>query len=358
MELENLGFTAFFQDAFSRLKQPHLQPARVVREDRGIYTVAATTGFLRAHLAGRLRMTTAPHELPATGDWCAVRPVSGEDKALIVERLPRRTAFMRKKAGTTTEAQVVAANVDVVFLVMGLDEDFNPRRLERYLALARDSGAEPVIILNKLDLAPDPDAQREALTSIAGETPILLVSAALGVGLDGLSSYVGPGRTVALLGSSGVGKSTLINALLGQARMVTREVRASDGRGVHTTTFRDLMLLPGGGAIMDTPGMRELQLWGDEDTVAASFPDVEALAATCRFRDCAHQGEPGCAVRQAVEDGTLEASRLASYRRLLDEVAFLQLRQHERHERLRKDGLGNMAKHFRDLAKKPLKRRW
>ncbi|MBI5496951.1 MAG: ribosome small subunit-dependent GTPase A [Deltaproteobacteria bacterium] len=356
MDLHRLGLTPFFQDAFEKLNQPSLQPARIIREDKGAFTVATAEGMTRAILRGRLRRLP-PQEQPATGDWVAVLPLSGEDKVVIEAVLPRRTVFMRKRAGEVTEAQVVAANVDTVLLVMGLDEDFNVRRLERYLALARDSGATPVVVLNKLDVAPALDSQLSAVGDVVGNTPVVALSAAFGIGLDGLAPYLTAGNTLALLGSSGVGKSTIINALLGEARLDTKAVRASDGRGQHTTTFRDMVLLPGGGAVMDTPGMRELQLWGDEATVDGSFPDVMALVAACRFVDCRHGSEPGCAVRQALESGALDADRLASWRRLHDEVVQLGLRLEERHARQRVEDkrIGKLRK---ELVLKPSKRRW
>jgi ribosome biogenesis GTPase len=233
----------------------------------------------------------------------------------------------RQAAGQETEEQPVAANVDVVFLVMGLDGDFNPRRLERYLALAARSGARPIVLLTKPDLCGDVDSRREQIETLGA--PVLVLSPKRGEGVDALDPHLVPGRTLALLGSSGVGKSTLINRLLGEERLKTREVRLSDARGRHTTTRRELIVLPGGALVIDTPGMREIQL-GETADVDGSFADVVAFGAACRFGDCLHETEPGCAVLAAVAEGVLDDGRLQSFRKLRREQAHQETRVDER----------------------------
>jgi len=256
-----------------------------------------------------------------------LRLLPQEHRATIQAILPRRTRFSRKVAGGNTQEQVVAANIDTVFLAQGLDGDFNLRRLERYLLLAWDSGARPVIILNKADLCEDVEARVREVEGVAAGTPVHVMSAKLGEGLDEVQPYLAPGETVALLGSSGVGKSTLINRLLGVERLRTAEVRASDSRGRHTTTWRELILLPNGALVIDTPGLRELQLWDGGASARSVFPDIEALAADCHFRDCEHEQEPRCAVRLAAQEGHLAPERLESYRKLRREANYLASRQ-------------------------------
>jgi ribosome biogenesis GTPase len=329
MSLHSIGWTERLETAFAPYRAQALEPARVAREERGRYQLLFDERESAGELAGRLRHEARSRaDLPAVGDWVAVRPHA--TGAVIVAVLPRASAFMRKVAGETTEEQVVAANVDTVFLVSGLDLDFNPRRIERYLAAAWESGAEPVVVLNKADLAGDPEARTAEVEAIAPGTPVVTVSARERRGLDALAPWLGAGRTVALLGSSGVGKSTLINALLGEERQATGPVREDDSRGRHTTTHRELVALPAGALLLDTPGMRELQLWGDEAGLAEAFSDIAALAAECRFRDCGHAEEPGCAVRAAVERGALDAGRLASWHKLQRELRWLATRQDAR----------------------------
>ncbi|HTU99092.1 MAG TPA: ribosome small subunit-dependent GTPase A [Luteitalea sp.] len=297
-------------------------PARVVLEHQHIYRVHTGREELLARVTGRVRHKLGSREaFPAVGDWIALKPAApNEDMGRIVDVLPRRGRFVRKAAGTVTEAQVVAANVDVVFLVSGLDHDFNVRRIERYLIAALEGGAAPVIVLNKADLPRDMADVRSALGPVAGEVPAVFVSARSGLGVDDLRTHIGPGRTAAFLGSSGVGKSTLINRLIGRDVQRTADVRESDSKGRHTTTHRELIVLPDGGLLIDTPGMRELQLWDVSTGLDDAFEDISALGADCRFRDCTHDTEPDCGVKAAVEDGRLSADRLANYQRLRKEV--------------------------------------
>jgi ribosome biogenesis GTPase len=276
---------------------------------------------------------------PAVGDWVVVRKRASEDRGVIVEILPRHSAFTRRAAGDVTDEQVVAANVDVVFVAMGLDRDFNLRRLERYLLMARESGAAPVILLTKPDLSDAVMARTGEVARLAGELPVHVVQPKSGEGLEQVRGHVHPGRTAALLGSSGVGKSTIINRLIGTDVRRTREVRASDSRGRHTTTHRELVVLPEGGLIIDTPGMRELQLWDADESVRETFDDIEALATGCHFTDCRHRNEPRCAVKAAVGEGRLAPDRLESYLKLQDEMAELAQRKEER-VRLKPDATG------------------
>ncbi len=329
--LVDLGWDEGFAAAFAALELPggaRLLPGRVVQQ-RGLYGVATEEAEWLANTSGRLRHEAVGGlDYPAVGDWVAVRPPAGaaHSQATIQAVLPRRSSFVRQSAGRRVEEQVVAANVDTVFLVAGLDGDFSPRRLERYVTAAWDSGARPVLLLNKADLAADP-AGREALlaevAAVAQGVPAHLVSARTGEGMEQLAPYLEPRRTLALLGSSGVGKSTLLNRLLGAEVQRTGDVRESDDRGRHTTTHRELFVAPGGWLVVDTPGMRELQLAEGEEGIQAAFVDIEELAARCGFRDCRHAGEPGCAVAAAVAEGTLAAERLASYHKLQKELALL-----------------------------------
>jgi ribosome biogenesis GTPase / thiamine phosphate phosphatase len=316
--LEEIGWGPHFDAAFAPFRQRGLVPARVATQHRGGFELLTGDGEPPARPAGTLA------ELPAVGDWVAAAEVPGEAKAIVEAVLPRRTAFTRRDPWSDTE-EVVAANVDTVFVVTALGRDFNARRLERYLAAAHESGAEPVVLLNKADLEPE---QAEATLAEARATapgvPVHLVSAKAGDGLPELDAYLELGRTVALLGSSGVGKSTLANRLAGSELLATAAVR-EDERGRHTTTRRQLVLLPRGGLLLDTPGLRELQLSGAN--LGETFPEIAALAPRCRFRDCSHTHEPGCAVRAAAEAGEIPRGRYESYLKLAAELADLDERQ-------------------------------
>jgi ribosome biogenesis GTPase / thiamine phosphate phosphatase len=330
LDLTELGWDATWADRFAPHAAEGLVPARVAIEFNHIYRVIAADGELQVQHSGRiLHRATGRHELAAVGDWVAIKRTAGEKSGTIEALLPRRSKFSRKVAGELTEEQVVAANVDVVFLVMGLDRDYNPRRLERYLLMAYESGATPVVILTKADLVDDAEQRRAELAAIAPGTDIHAVTAVPRTLPSGevvppdvsvLLTYLSRGKTAALLGSSGVGKSTLINALTGTDTLKTRAVSAYDSRGRHTTRHRQLIVLPERGLLVDTPGMRELQLWDAAAGAQETFDDIQELGAGCHFTDCQHRDEPRCAVKAAVEAGSLAPERLASYLKLQDEM--------------------------------------
>ncbi len=326
-----LGWDGTFAEAFAPFAADGLVAARVVAEHRGRYIVAgAQVADTSAVLAGRLRHEARTRaDLPAVGDWVAAsRSATADDVASIHAVLPRRSAFVRKVAGEETAPQVVAANVDVALVVTALPAEVNARRLERYLALAWESGALPAIVLTKTDLSDDVGREIGHAQALAPGVDVVALSSVTGAGLEVLDRLLQPGRTAVLLGPSGAGKSTLVNRLLGAEQLRTADVRA-DGKGRHTTTHRELVRLPGGALLIDTPGMRELQLWDADTGLGAAFADVYAFAAECRFGDCRHDTEPGCAVLAAVEAGQLPRERLEHWRKLERELAYLARRQDE-----------------------------
>lgn len=328
--LTQYGWSDELQRDFAPYAAQGLKAGRVIVQQRGGYRLITEAGETDAKAAGRLMKSREEMARPVAGDWVAYEPRKAPEPAFVQHVLPRRTAFVRKAAGRGVHAQVVAANVDVAFLVTSLNSDLNLRRLERYLATAHESGARPVIVLTKADLAPDAAERVAEVRTIAGEAPVLAVAAKQGEGLEAVAAHLEPGRTAVLLGMSGAGKSTLLNALAGSERMATGEIREDDERGRHTTTHRELVLLPSGGLILDTPGMRELGLWDADAGVSAVFEDIEALVGECRFSDCGHGGEPGCAVRAALADGSLDPDRWASFRKLQAEAAYEQRREDPR----------------------------
>jgi len=347
MALTDLGFKQLHSDALISLGRSDLEAARVVRQDRDRFRIQTQAETLTAEVSGRYRHDAKrSSDFPVVGDWVAATTRTDEGAATIHHLLPRISSFSRKAAGDTTEEQLVAANVDSVFLVSGLDRDFNVRRIERYVTLAWNSGARPVIVLNKTDLADDLAAHVRSVEDVAAGVDIIPISAVTGEGLDLLRQYVNRGETVALLGSSGVGKSTIVNSLLGEERLHTAEVREDDSRGRHTTTRRELIILPDGGILIDTPGMRELQLWADEESLQNSFSEIDELASNCRFSDCKHKTEPGCAIRDALEQGELSVERHQSYLKLRKEIAYLDRRKSESNyeERRHDKALGRMYK--------------
>ncbi len=315
--LESLGVSPAIRELAAPFDPSRFRLARAIRVERGFATVIHDDGELSVHVPKGLLRTT--EQTPVTGDWLML----DVDKQAVARVLERRTAVVRGAAGRREEPQVVAANVDWVFVLTGLDGDFNLRRLERYLAIVGDSGALPVVFLTKAGLIPDVSVPLALAREVAPGVAVHAIDVISGIGTDAPSQYLRPGVSAALLGSSGVGKSTFANFLLGADVVKTQEVRARDDRGKHTTTRRELFLLPRGGVVIDTPGMRELSLWGDADALDAAFPDIAELSLGCRFSDCGHQKEPGCAVLKAKESGALEAARLDSYLALLREVTGL-----------------------------------
>jgi ribosome biogenesis GTPase / thiamine phosphate phosphatase len=343
--LHRLGWDDGFEAAFAEHRGAGLAPARVAVQHRGAYDLLTDAGELRASAAARLARND---ELPAVGDWVGVDLAT----SLIEAVLERRTSISRKEVWQVAREQVLAANVDVAFLVQGLPVDFNVRRLERYLAMAWESGAQPVVLLTKTDLVDDVEpylAEVDAAT--LGSCPVLAVSARTGAGLDGVLACLDPNRTAVLLGSSGVGKSTIVNALAGEELLATQAVREGDQRGRHTTTRRELILLPTGGVVLDTPGIRELQLW-DAD-LEQTFGDIEEIARRCRFSDCNHDREPGCAIRDALGDGSLARERWQSYVKLQRELEALESR---RNHLLRQERVREYKIREREMRRKPKKR--
>ncbi len=342
MTLRELGWDEATAGHFARFASvARVQPARVAVEFNHIYRVLSAPApddgadvqaeEVEAVAAGRLKhQATSRSQLPAVGDWVAVRLEPDGRRGRIVAVLPRRSQFSRKAAGEVTDQQVVAANVDLVFIVMALDADFSLRRLERYLLLARESGAQPVVLLTKPDLCEDVVSRVADVTAVCAGSPVHVINPLSGEGTETVRGYLPPGSTGALLGSSGVGKSTIINRLIGADVRKTRAVREADSKGRHTTTHRELVALPGAGLVIDTPGMRELQLWEATDAVRGTFDDIEALAGGCHFADCRHDNEPRCAVKDAAARGVLAAGRLDSYRKLQEELVFLARQQDER----------------------------
>jgi ribosome biogenesis GTPase len=331
MEITRFGWNDSFKQKFDDLKRNDLLPARVFSEDKGSYMLMSEVGSIVGRVSGKYRHETENRsDFPAVGDWVAIEVVPDQSLAIIHALLPRNTMFSRKTAGTKIEEQVVAANIDTVFIVYGLDNNFNVRGIERYVTLAWGSGAQPVIILNKADLVEDQgelEKIRSEVELVAIGIPIYFISSVVNDGISELKKYFKVGSTVALLGSSGVGKSTLTNLLLGDLSQKTGEVREADSKGRHTTTRRSIFMLPNEGMIVDTPGMRELQLWMNEQDLSTGFNDIETIALKCRFKDCKHEIEPGCAVKEAIEQGDLDNQRLVSHDKMLRELKHLVSKQ-------------------------------
>jgi ribosome biogenesis GTPase / thiamine phosphate phosphatase len=351
-KLESIGMTAEIEKFFQEGQFQGYKPGRVALEHKHSYRVWLEDGEYLCTLSGKLTYeANGRGELPAVGDWVAVKTSPGEMRGTIRGILPRKSKFSRKAAGQVTEEQIVAANIDTVFIVNSLNDDLNLRRIERYLLLAWESGSNPVIILSKADLENDLETKMELVRGVAIGVPVIPVSVLLGTGMEEVQRYLGPGRTVALIGSSGVGKSSLVNYFSGYEKQLVQEIRESDDKGKHTTTHREMVLLPCGAVLIDTPGMREIQPWTGEEGISESFADVDQFAEECKFRDCTHGNEPGCAVRSAIDEGLLDVSRLASYKKLQKELAYIDRKVDKKAQAEEKRHWKNINKEIRKKTK-------
>ncbi|UCE66353.1 MAG: ribosome small subunit-dependent GTPase A [Candidatus Zixiibacteriota bacterium] len=361
MNLIDLGWNDFFKAHFESIDTRDVIPARIAVQQKDRYIILCEKGEFQSEVSGKYRhKALSKADYPTVGDWVSITIKPDGDGAVIHSLLPRKSKFSRKavlaggpKYGDgKTEEQVLSANIDTAFIVSGLDGEYNLRRLERYVAVAWDSGTSPVVLLNKSDLCDDVDAIVSEVESTVIGAPVHSVSALITDSLEILKGYFGKGKTVSFLGSSGVGKSTIINSLLGYNRQKTGEVRESDSRGRHTTTYRELILLPEGGILIDTPGMREIEIWGDEDDLSKAFDDIEELATQCRFNDCGHGNEPGCAVNEALESGKLDPNRYQNYLKLQKELRRLALRKmgkEAHYQKLRGRKFASMVKEVKKL---------
>ncbi|RSD26327.1 ribosome small subunit-dependent GTPase A [Mesobacillus subterraneus] len=347
-----MGMTAEVNSLFEEYRSKGFELGRVALEHKHSYRVWLETGEYLCTLAGKLTYDALHREdLPAVGDWVAVKTSPGELKGTIQGILPRFSKFSRKAAGMTTEEQIVAANVDTVFIVNSLNDDLNLRRIERYLLLAWESGATPVLILSKADLADDLADKIELVNAVALGIPVIAISVVNSAGIDELRSYLAPGKTVALIGSSGVGKSSLVNSLTGFEKQAVQGIRESDDKGKHTTTHREMIMLQEGAILIDTPGMREVQLWTSEEGIHESFAEIEEYASACRFRDCSHTNEPGCAVQSAIDNGLLDEDRFASYKKLQKELAYIDRKVDKKAQADEKRHWKNISKDIRQKTK-------
>jgi ribosome biogenesis GTPase len=338
MKLDVLGWNNFFEARFAQYSHQGLLPGRVSIQHKDRYVLLTEQGELNANVSGKFRFDVSGlQEYPAVGDWVAYEIDSANQSAVIHHVLERISKFSRKVAGDRPDEQIIAANIDIAFLVMGLDGNYNLRRLERYLTATRESEARSVIVLNKSDLCSNLKECTQEVLSIAQGINVIVMSALRAEDVAPLQALLTPGITGVLLGSSGVGKSTITNQLLGMEHSKVQTVRDTDSHGRHTTPHRELLVLPNGGIIIDTPGLRELQLWSVEEDVQDSFDDIEELAVNCRFRDCRHEAEPGCAVKSAMEDGTLESGRYESYQKLQREIQFQITKNNSTAKRLEKE---------------------
>ncbi|MCI0488423.1 MAG: ribosome small subunit-dependent GTPase A [Blastocatellia bacterium] len=352
-DLNDLGWNPFFEEAFAPYKAEGHSVGRVALEYQSLYRIYTEAGEMLAEVTGKFHFQAESRsDFPAVGDWVVITPFASEKKAVIHTVLPRRSAFSRKVAGAVTEEQIVASNIDTIFLVQGLDGDYNLRRIERYLTVALESGAEPVVILSKADLSDEVEERRLEVERVALGVPVHAISSVKNLGLEQLNQYLCAGLTIAFLGSSGAGKSTLINRLMGKDVQKVREVRARDDRGRHTTVHRELIILPAGGLLIDTPGMRELQLWDAGEGLSDTFADIDSLGGECYFSNCRHENEPGCAIKEALEDGSLDAARVENYKKMQKELEYLDSRQDSRARREKERSFGRLYKSVQSEKKR------
>lgn len=357
MKLEIFGWNGFFEAHFAPYRDRGLIPGRITIQHKDRYTLATEQGEVWGQVNGKFRFDAKGlQDFPSVGDWVASEISSNDQPAIIHHVLERKTKFSRKVAGDRLDEQILATNIDIAFLVMGLDGDYNLRRMERYLTVAWESGVRPVIVLNKSDVCPNLEECTQEMLSIAHGVDIIVMNARRSEQIEPLRSLLIPGTTGVLLGSSGVGKSTITNALLGKEYLKVNDVRENDSRGRHTTPHRELFVLPDGGIIIDTPGLRELQLWGGDEGVHETFDDIEELALNCRFRDCKHEAEPNCAVKNAMEEGLLDSGRYESYLKLQKEIKYLALKQEMSAERLEKERWKNISKQIKNTFRNRDKR--
>jgi ribosome biogenesis GTPase len=353
INLKELGWNDFFEAGFSSLKpDPDCIAARVSAEHKGVYKVLCQYGELAAEISGRLRFDALGRaDFPAVGDFVIISPRPSEGTATICDILPRRTKFSRGACGQYCDEQIIAANVDVAFIVTSLNADFNMRRVERYLTLAYESGSKPVVILSKADLCADIEGALAAAELSSQGADIVAVSAVSGYGFDKLDKFLKPYSTVSFLGSSGVGKSSILNRLLGREAQKVNEIREFDDRGRHTTTHREMFVLDCGALVIDTPGMRELRLIESGDGLADTFADIEEAALNCRYRDCLHENEPGCAVNKAISNGTLDGKRLVNYKKMRREIEIYAIKNNARLKREEEKKWKQIAKSIRNYSK-------
>jgi ribosome biogenesis GTPase len=358
MDLKSLGFDIFFEKHFSKLENKNLQPARIINEQKQRYKVISKDGEFYAEISGKFQYNSKlKADYPAVGDWVSIEK-QNEDSVIIHDLLPRKTFFQRNVAssnkrlsGGVTESQVLASNIDIVFIVVGLDNNFNVRRIERYLTQVWDSGARPIIILNKSDLCDDLEDKVMQIEQITSQTPILTISATNDKSLEQVKEYLKFGESIVLLGSSGVGKSTIINTILGYDRQKTSEISDAIKKGTHTTTSRELIILETGGILIDTPGIKELQLWADEESLSNNFKDIERLISKCKFTNCQHDTEPGCAILKAIENDNLDIDRWKSYLDIKKEISNLKTRKIKSHVQEKKESDKKLSKMIREHKK-------
>ncbi|WP_244310038.1 ribosome small subunit-dependent GTPase A [Leptospira mtsangambouensis] len=352
MLLSDLGWNSFFELSFDQYKNLGLSAMRIVRENREKYIACGELGEFNCEVSGKFRFNTeSKSEFPTVGDWVVTSVIPNEKKAIIHALLPRKSVFSRKVPGQMTDEQVIAANIDIVFIITGLDLNYNLRRIERFLSIAWESKALPVVLLNKADLCPEAELRKIEVESIAIGVDVHTLSATQNTGIAILNQYIQRGKTIAFLGSSGVGKSTIINTLLGMEHLKVNEVSELGSRGRHTTTYRELILLPSGGMVIDTPGMRELQVWGDEEGLKSVFDDIENLSLNCRYRNCSHENEPGCAVQKAISENSLDPKRLESFLKLKKEYKYLEDRQTMKASAIEKANWKSISKLAKNIKK-------